>query len=118
MRATCLVVRAAAPTADLSGLSPPSLESHVTACLSCQAEMARYGKLRRQLAALADVVETAPAPLVPGVEEAIASGQTPIKSGGSALPPRPGGCCGRCGCSCRCWCGCGGDPAPSRGLSV
>ena len=76
MRATCLVVRSAAPTADLSGLSP-RLESHVTACLSCQAEMARYGKLRRQLAALADVVETAPAPLVPGVEQAIVSGQLP-----------------------------------------
>ena len=75
MKATCLVVRSAAPTADLSGLSR-RLESHIDACLSCQAEMARYGRLRRQLAALADVVEEAPAPLVTAVEHAIGAGET------------------------------------------
>jgi anti-sigma factor RsiW len=76
MKATCLIVRAAAPTADLSGLSP-RLESHVTACLYCQAEMARYGRLRRRLASLADVVEPVPAPLAAGVNIAIASGELP-----------------------------------------
>lgn len=72
MKASCLVVRRAAPTADISGLSR-RLEFHVQSCLACQAEMARYGKLRRNLAALADVVEEAPAPLIAAVEQAIGS---------------------------------------------
>ena len=75
MKPTCLVVRSAAPTADLSGLSQ-RIEGHVESCLACQAEMARYGKLRRQLASLADVVEQAPVPLVEAVEQAIVSGRS------------------------------------------
>lgn len=73
MKATCLVVRSVAPTVDVSGLSS-RLETHVASCLSCQAEMARYGRLRRQLASLAEVVERAPAPLVAAVEHAIGAG--------------------------------------------
>lgn len=74
MKPTCLLVRFAAPSADLSSLSQ-RIERHIESCLSCQAEMARYGKLRRQLASLAEVVEEAPAPLVNAVEQAIASGK-------------------------------------------
>ncbi len=79
MTAKCLVVRSAAPTADLSGLSR-RIETHVEGCLSCQAEMARYGRLRRQLASLTDVVEEAPTPLAAAVELAIASGDSPESS--------------------------------------
>lgn len=72
MKTSCRVVRSIAPSPDVAGLSKV-LESHVGSCLSCQAEVARYGKLRRQLASLADVVVEAPGPLVAAVAEAIAS---------------------------------------------
>jgi anti-sigma factor RsiW len=74
MKTRCRVVRSIAPTTDVAGLSR-ILETHMSSCLSCQAEMARYGRLQRQLALLADVVVAAPAPLVAEVEEAIASSQ-------------------------------------------
>lgn len=65
------------------------LDNHVNECLSCQAEMARYGKLRRQLAAMADVVVAAPEPLVAAVAAAIASVETPDDlAGGIAHPAR------------------------------
>jgi anti-sigma factor RsiW len=50
------------------------LEAHIATCLSCQAEIARYGRLRRQLAVLADVTLDAPARLVSAVGHAISSG--------------------------------------------
>lgn len=73
MKPTCRVVRSIAPSTDVAGLSR-ILDSHVGTCLSCQAEMARYGKLRRQLASLAEVTVEAPPPLVAAVQEAISSG--------------------------------------------
>ncbi len=79
MKTSCRVVRSIAPSTDVAGLSK-ILENHVGSCLSCQAEMARYGKLRRQLASLADVVVDAPSPLIAAVEEAIASEQDPISA--------------------------------------
>ena len=51
--------------------------------------MARYGKLQRQLAALADEVVEAPAPLAGAVAAAIASGEpAPDPAGGIAHPAR------------------------------
>jgi len=73
MKPTCRVVRSLAPSNEVGALAT-RLHSHVNACLSCQAEMARYGKLRRRLAALSDVVVEAPEALVAAVAEAIASG--------------------------------------------
>ena len=88
MKSTCRVVRSIAPSTDVAGLSK-ILDSHVASCLSCQAEMARYGKLRRQLASLADVVVDAPDPLVASVEQAIASGdETADESSGETHPAR------------------------------
>lgn len=78
MKPTCAVVRSLAPGADVSALSR-RLDSHLGACLACQAEMARYAKLRRQLASLVDVIVPAPGPLVAAVEQAIASGDQPAK---------------------------------------
>lgn len=79
MKTTCLVVRSLAPSAEMSVLAG-RLEGHIATCLSCQAEMARYGKLRRRLASLADVVVDAPAPLVSAVGRAISSGETAADS--------------------------------------
>ncbi len=72
MRPSCRVVRSLAPTRDFGALSM-MLDGHIGACLACQAEIARYGKLRRQLAALSDVVVAAPEPLVAAVVAAITS---------------------------------------------
>lgn len=74
MKPTCRVVRSLAPSNEVGALAT-RLHSHVNACLSCQAEMARYGKLRRQLASLSEVVVEAPEPLVAAVTEAIAPGE-------------------------------------------
>jgi hypothetical protein len=51
---------------------------HATSCLRCQAEAARRRGLIRQLRTLRDVVETAPAGLLPAVEFGIerTSGRT------------------------------------------
>ena len=79
MKPTCRVVRSIAPSREVASLSK-MLDTHVEACLSCQAEIARYGKLRRQLASLSEVVVEAPEPLVAAVTEAIASGEAPPDS--------------------------------------
>ena len=86
MKPTCAVVRSLAPSNDVSDLSA-RLEGHINECLACQAEMARYGKLRRQLASLAGVVVPAPAQLVDEVEAAIAAETDPIE--GSSTPSHP-----------------------------
>ena len=72
MRTACLVVRSLAPSAEATGLIS-RLDSHVATCLPCQAELARYGRLRRQLAALNEVIVPAPGNLVPTVGWAIAA---------------------------------------------
>jgi hypothetical protein len=65
------------------------LDNHVSACLACQAELVRYGKLRRQLASLSGVVVEAPEPLVAAVAAAIASGEAaPDSDSGLAHPAR------------------------------
>jgi anti-sigma factor RsiW len=75
MKTTCRVVRSLAPSAEVAALAG-RIDGHIAFCLSCQAEMARYGKLRRQLASLADVVVEAPEPLAAAVELAISAGGT------------------------------------------
>jgi hypothetical protein len=72
MSATCHMVRFLAPSHSDTALSG-QLNRHVSACLSCQAEIARYGKLRRHLAALSDFTVDAPRPLVATVSAAIAA---------------------------------------------
>ena len=72
MKPTCRMVQSLAPSQEVGNLSK-MLDTHVSACLSCQAELARYGKLRRQLSSLTDVVDEAPEQLVAAVTAAIAS---------------------------------------------
>lgn len=88
MKPTCRMVQSLAPSHEVGSLSK-MLDSHVSACLACQAELVRYGKLRRQLAALSDVVVEAPEPLVAAVAEAIASGEAdPDSASGIEHPAR------------------------------
>ncbi len=88
MKTSCRIVRSVAPSREVGALSS-MLNTHVNECLSCQAELARYGKLRRQLASLAEVVVEAPEPLAEAVADAIASGDAPPESeSGIAHPAR------------------------------
>ena len=76
MKASCRVVQTLAPSRDIRPFSA-RLDGHVNACLACQAELARYGRLQRQLASLAEVVTEAPEPLAAAVARSIASGEQP-----------------------------------------
>jgi len=67
MKARCAVVRLRLPGVDSIDDLGDRLAAHVEACLTCQAEAARYRTLRRRLAALADETETAPETLLPAV---------------------------------------------------
>jgi hypothetical protein len=72
MNTTCRLVQTLAPSHG-EGVLSVRLNAHVATCLVCQAEIARYGKLRRQLAALGDVMVAAPETLVAAVATAIAT---------------------------------------------
>ncbi|MCP4305176.1 MAG: hypothetical protein GY926_15045 [bacterium] len=88
MKTSCRVVRSIAPSTDVAGLAKV-LSNHVGSCLSCQAELARYGKLRRQLASLAEVTVQAPEPLAAEVAAAVASNGNPAETeAGLAHPVR------------------------------
>ncbi len=88
MKPMCRVVQSLAPSREFDMLNA-RLDKHVSSCLSCQAEMARYGRLRRQLASLSEVVVEAPEPLAAAVTAAIASGEAPIEpTRGIAHPAR------------------------------
>ncbi|MDJ0499106.1 MAG: hypothetical protein QNJ89_14830 [Acidimicrobiia bacterium] len=81
MKAACLVVRSLAPSTE--GVPPSGmLGDHVSRCLRCQAELARYSRLRRHLGALADEVEPAPPPLATDVDREVGSGSD------DTTPPR------------------------------
>lgn len=83
MNAACLIVRSLARTTE--GAPPEGkLGAHVASCLSCQAELARYKRLQRQLGSLAEVVDPAPLVLVTTVEDEISTrsdADTPPKRG-------------------------------------
>lgn len=72
MSAICQVVDRALPAAsgEIAGL-PVALRTHIESCLRCQAEVTRYRKLARHLAALSDVVVPAPLALAAAVMEQI-----------------------------------------------
>jgi hypothetical protein len=70
MKPACMLVRSFAPSTAESAL-PERLGRHASRCLACQAELARYSKLRRRLAAMAMAVETAPQMLQRNVAMAI-----------------------------------------------
>jgi hypothetical protein len=63
MNLACRLTRAQHPLADAGTSIARPLASHVSSCLRCQAESVRYRTLRRDLAALASRIETAPSGL-------------------------------------------------------
>ncbi len=71
MSALCLVVAQRVPLTGPDGSFGATLDAHVAECLACQAEAARYRKLVRALAALADDLEPAPAGLATAVDAAL-----------------------------------------------
>jgi hypothetical protein len=72
VKPACLVARSLAPSGDATGLIS-RLDGHVGTCLSCQAELARYSKLRRQLAVSSYLIVSAPEDLGANVNRAIAA---------------------------------------------
>jgi anti-sigma factor RsiW len=83
MSATCHLVRFLAPSHGETAFSA-QLNRHVGTCLTCQAEIARYGKLRRQLSTLAGVTVAAPRPLTAGVVAAIAPPEQMASTGAAS----------------------------------
>ena len=82
MNPGCRIVRALAPSNE-NGALPELLERHVSTCLTCQAEMVRYGRLRRQLAALLEVTIAAPESLTAVVAGAITPWERPASPAAS-----------------------------------
>lgn len=67
MKTTCTIVRTRLPGVDSVDELGERFAAHVSTCLSCQAEAARYRSLRRHLGALAEDALTAPDTLVPAI---------------------------------------------------
>lgn len=70
MSVACNAVRLAVVGLEAGDTLPAPLDAHLSSCLRCQVEMVRYTRLERELAALRDVVDTAP----PSVLDAVAAG--------------------------------------------
>ncbi|NOX23516.1 MAG: hypothetical protein GXP36_10555 [Actinobacteria bacterium] len=73
MRFTCSLAKLWMP-GYVDSPATPGLHNHLETCLGCQAEMAKYKRLHRELASLGPVTELAPAGFVAGVGVAIAEG--------------------------------------------
>lgn len=65
---SCRAVRVLMPSLDQADTLRGPLAAHLGTCLECQAERARYRRLRRSLAGLPERVEEAPAGLVAAIE--------------------------------------------------
>ena len=72
MTLTCRAVRLQLPAVDDSDQLTGRMAAHLSSCLACQAEAARYRRLHRSLGGLAERVEPAPAHLVSAVESRLA----------------------------------------------
>ena len=70
MSVACNAVRLAIVGLEVGETLPAPLDAHLSSCLRCQVEMVRHTKLERELAALGEVVETAP----PSVADSVAAG--------------------------------------------
>jgi hypothetical protein len=67
----CSTVKGLGPAAAYVGALPGPLATHIASCLRCQADQARYRRLRRELSRLAQRSDVAPVSVVPSVEHAI-----------------------------------------------
>jgi len=69
----CKAIRGLGPDIADSDRLPVSLADHGASCLRCQAEVARYRKLRRELGHLAEDAIAAPERVAAAVELAVAA---------------------------------------------
>jgi anti-sigma factor RsiW len=81
MTLTCRAARLRLPSIDDPAEYVGPLAVHMSSCLVCQAEAARYRGLQRSLGGLSDLVQTAPSGLVASVEARLSeseSASTPV----------------------------------------
>ena len=71
---TCRAVWLQLPSLDHPARLADPLISHMSACLNCQAEAARYQRLHRSLAGFAARVEVAPRGLIAAVDSRLSRG--------------------------------------------
>jgi len=67
----CRTVKGLGPAAGKSVVIRGPLATHASSCLRCQADLARYRRLRRELGRLAQYIEQSPVLMAPRVESAI-----------------------------------------------
>lgn len=72
----CKAVRFRLPSLDDPARLADPLAAHTNACLSCQAEAARFRRLQRSLAGLSDRVEVAPEGLAAAVESRLSGSES------------------------------------------
>ncbi len=77
---TCRAVWLQLPSLDHPARLADPLISHMSACLNCQAEAARYQRLHRSLAGFAARVEVAPAGLIAAVDSRLSRGDPELSS--------------------------------------
>ena len=87
MRATCRVVAMKLPGVDDTEDLGPRLSDHLSTCLRCQAEAARYRSLHRSLGALEEVTYTAPEGFVASVMKRLSDPVTAVVSAPRRLLP-------------------------------
>ena len=84
---TCKAVRFRLASLDDPARLADPLGVHMSACLNCQAEAARFRRLQRSLAGLSGRVEVAPEGLVAAVESRL-SGSEPVASRAAGMVTR------------------------------
>ncbi len=77
---TCRAVWLQLPSLDDPARLADPLIAHMSTCLNCQAEAARYQRLHRSLAGFAGRVEVAPAGLVAAVDSRLSRGDPALSS--------------------------------------
>ncbi len=87
MSVPCRIARVQMPLVDVEDTFPGPLTAHVSSCLRCQAESARYRSLRRNLAGLTSRLEPAPERLAGQVSARI-TGSAVVSNVRRSRPPR------------------------------
>lgn len=89
MKTTCRLVAMRLPGLEDASDLGPRLSGHVSTCLRCQAEAARYRSLHRGLGALEDVVHPAPVGMVAAVMGRLSQPFTEVVALRHRLIPTP-----------------------------
>ncbi len=76
----CKAIKSLGRNLAEASILPSSLADHASTCLRCQAEVARFRRLQRELGALAEQTEPAPRTLFDRVDHAIRTEAVPTGS--------------------------------------